>query len=177
MDLLTFILGCICHTVLILLFEGVFLFAILYKILDGVAKNMTEKYNDQLFQFIIKNGYGDYIEYDDNHRLIFKEPLSILLNGCAIDEKEYLKLQKYMPYIYYIVLLFALFIGGLIIIIISRYLNRKIDYKSILITSSVVFLLICGYAFMVLYYVLTQPYILNIEADIYKSFLDVYDST
>jgi hypothetical protein len=81
-----------------------------------------------------------------------------------------------MPYIIYAILLFVLFVSIVIIILISNSLNIKIDYLAIFICSVVSFILICAYAFLVLWYTLTQPYSLVIMKDIYSSILEVFNS-
>ena len=107
----------------------------------------------------------------------FYEPINLLLKACAIDEKKYLKIQNNMPYIVYGILLFVLIVCGLIILVIVNSYNIAINYKFIIITSGITFLLVSVYAFLVLYFILaTQPYVLNFEDDFYKAFLDTYNS-
>jgi hypothetical protein len=107
----------------------------------------------------------------------FFEPINVLLKACAIDEKKYLKVQDNMPYIVYGILLFVLVVCGLIILVIVNSYNIAINYKFIIITSAITFLLVSIYAFLVLYFILaTQPYVLNFEDNFYKAFLDTYNS-
>jgi hypothetical protein len=56
-------------------------------------------------------------------------------------------------------------------------MNIKIDYSFIIINSIIVFALICGVAFFILWsIVFTQPYTLDINVKLYKTFLDMYNS-
>jgi len=177
MEILTVLFGCSIHITLILLFEGIFLFGILYPILKRVANRITEKYSNVMFSELINKGYNNLIYINEQNKLNFEDPINIFLKACSIDEKKYLKTQDNMPYIIFGILLFSLLIFGIFIFILSKYLNINIDYKFVIITSIISFALICGYAFMVLYYILgTQPYVLNITADIYKAILDIFNS-
>jgi hypothetical protein len=178
MEILTLLFGCVVHIILILLFEGIFLFVILYPILVNVAVNKTSDYSNTIFRNIIEKGYGQFIVSNKNNKPIFNEPLYSLLLGCAVDEKIYNQQQDLMPYFVYSILLFVLLVSGVIMIMITRYFNIKINYRFVIINSIISFALICGYAFLVLWFILaTQPYILNIESDIYKAILDVYNSS
>lgn len=189
MELLTLLLSCSVHIILILLFEGVFLFAILFPILQRVANNMTRKYNELLFSKILNNGYSNfvitpgsnpnqyYIPYQSGLSYAFVDSINILIKACAIDETLYNRIQQYMPHIIYAILLFVLVIFGVIIVIISKKFNIKINYWFVIVNSIISFALICGYAFVVLWFILaTQPYVLNLEGGIYKTLLEFYNS-
>ena len=107
----------------------------------------------------------------------FFEPINLLLKACSIDEQKYLKIQDNMPYIIYGILLFVLIVCGVIILIIVNSNNITINYKFIIITSTIIFLLVSIYSFLVLYFILAkQPYVLNFEDNFYKAFLDTYNS-
>lgn len=166
MELLTLLLSCVVHIILILLFEGIFLFAILYPILTRVSNNMTTKYREFLHKQILMKGYGNAIA-----------PIKILIKACSIDEDSYNRTQKIMPYLMYAILLFVLIVCGVIIVIISNKFNVKINYWFVLLNSIISFALICGYAFVVLWFILaTQPYQLNLEGNIYKVLNESYAS-
>lgn len=195
-DIFTLLLGCAVHIILILLFEGIFLFAILYPILTRVAKRFAQKYNELIFTKIINQGFGNLVIHEDpssitydkntgygnytyNNDLIkysFIKPINTIIKACAIDEIDYIKIQKNMPFIIYGVLLFSLVIACVIIIILASVFKLSIDYKFVIVNSLISFALICGYAFTVLWFILaTQPYMLDLETHIYKTILSVYN--
>jgi hypothetical protein len=186
MEILTILLGCVIHITLILLFECIFLLGILYPILHKLANRMSQNLNQTIFRYIISALFpesyitttGEVDPKTGTKTFTFKEPIVSLFRACAIDEIKYLKIQENMPYIVSGILVFVLFVCGIIIIIIKKATNMIIDYKFVIITSTISFMLICWIAFMILWFILAkQPYVLNYEADIYSAALDVYNNT
>ena len=197
MSLLNFLLGCVIHIILILIFEGVFLFVILFPIVNKVAYKLTLKFNKIIFSIVSNMGYSQYInvnftniedaillgkypanfiiEIDLNDTLYttyhlqgnviysFKDPINNLVKGCSITETIYLQINQYMPYIIYSVLLFVLIVICIILICIAKIYNIKINVLYLIINSFIIFLLIASYAFLVIWYILTQPYALKIN--------------
>lgn len=228
MNLLTTIFSALLHIILVLVFEGVFLFAILYPILDWIVNYQTIDINNRIGEYMIANkipiteeakveplatlpvpqgknpdapGYTSskdnfaYLKYyyDNiykyntinnninnrypNKKQILSDTTKPLIAYGAIDEYNFLNIQKNIPYIIYAILVFVLFIIVGLIIMISNKLNIKIDYKFSIINSIIVFILIGGYAGALLWYcVFSQSYVLNIVARFYSIFLDVYNS-
>ena len=183
--ILSLFLGSFIHILLILLFEGIFIFVILFPILKNVANNISTDVNNSVFAYLLQNGYSANIVNNNPQNIqwwqpqpkqsySFKPPITTFLQACAIDEEKYLKMQTQMPYIIYAILLFVLCVSIIIIIVITKKFNIKIDYVHIGITSFISFILICSYAFIVLFFTLTQPYSLNLEADAYQTFLDLF---
>jgi len=110
-------------------------------------------------------------------KTIFTPSQKTLLRYGVVDETNFLKAQKYKPYIIYGVLCLSLFIIFIILVIISKKYNIEIDYKFSIINSIIVFILIGGYAGALLWYsVFTQPYIVNINKNIFETLLDTWNS-
>jgi len=110
-------------------------------------------------------------------KTIFTPSQKTLLRYGVVDETNFLKTQKYKPYIIYGVLCLSLFIIFIILVIISKKYNIEIDYKFSIINSIIVFILIGGYAGALLWYsVFTQPYIVNINKNIFETLLDTWNS-
>jgi hypothetical protein len=87
MNFLTVLLNCIIHIILILLFEGIFLFVILFPILKNAADKFYKKYNDEIFSVIIQKGFGNVIE--TGNKITFKPPLDTIIYSNVIDEQKY----------------------------------------------------------------------------------------
>lgn len=176
MNYLTILLSSVFHIILVLLFEGIFLFVILYPVLLRIANNISLNIN----HMIITNGYGqvpvnitsDKVFYD----ILTPQEATIVRSG-KVDENKYIQMEDKMPYIIYTVLQFSLIIMGIIVICVADRLRVVIDYKFILISSLIVFLLICGCAFGILWYsIFDQPYILDVNIGVLEAFLEIYNS-
>jgi len=167
MNYTTIILSCILHIILVLIFESVFLFGILYPILLRIADDITTNISNQFFNYIFRI---------TNNNSLSPEQIMILKSG-AVSEKIYLTTANVMPYIVFAFLELSLVFLGIIILLIASHMNIKIDYSFIIINSIIVFALICGVAFFILWsIVFTQPYTLDINVKLYKTFLDMYNS-
>lgn len=161
----TIIISCILHIVLVLIFEGIFLFGILYPLLKNLSQNITTDIGNQIYNYI----YSKTITFNPNE-------ITIMKSGYAA-EKIYLSTQDYMPYIVFAILETSLVFTGIIVILLAKYMNVKIDYWFIIINSAIAFGLICGIAFFILWnIVFTQPYTMDIYSKLCSAFLDTYYS-
>lgn len=205
MNLSTIFLNSIVHIILVLIFEGIFLFAILYKIIFALSSSISIDTNNSIYNTInplpvaYSNYYGYYnaVSYnydreleefyyiDKNNNRIYYNKLKPIFSSSQkticeigkIDETQFLKTQSLIPYIVYGSLLFLLVIMGIIIVIISKRNNTNIDYKFIIINSIFVFILICAYATVVIFFgIFGEPYSINIMKNIYQYILDVYSN-
>ena len=190
----TIILSGILHIILVLIFEGIFLFVILYPILTKISDNISKTISRKIFEFLLKdpnysnlivnpnkNNYYNILIYNnyllDNPNLKFNSNVTYILKSGATDEKIYITTENYMPYIIFIMLEVLLIITGIILIYIANRFNIKIDYMFIIINSIIVFGLICGVAFFILWtIVFTQPYSMDINSKLYSKFLEIYYS-
>lgn len=180
MHLQTAVFNSFIHIILVLFFEAVFLFGILYPLLTRIAKNITINVNNTIFDNILRFDIikeSDAFVYNPKTELFeFNNPfLKAMLESCAVDEKRYMMVQNYMPYIVFSVLVFSLLIGTIIWFFITRQLGLFIDWKFVFITSIISFGLICGFAFAILWFVVfTQPYVMDLNAELFETFLEVY---
>lgn len=181
MHLYTTVFGSFIHIILVLLFEAVFLFAILYPLLTRIANNITNEINNQAYSAIIQNNKNakKFISYNPETEKYYINEASIkaIFEYGAIDEKRYLKVQTYMPYIIFAILVFSLIIASIVWVLYTKHMGGSIDWLFVFITSAISFGIICLYAFGILWYVIfTQPYVMDINADLLETFLEVYNS-
>jgi hypothetical protein len=161
----TILISCILHIVLVLIFEGIFLFVILYPILKDLSHNISNDIGNQIYNFVFNN----ILTFNPSE-------ITIMKSGYAA-EKIYLSTQDYMPYIVFAILELSLIFTCIIVILLANYMNVKIDYWFIIINSIIVFGLICGIAFFILWNIIfTQPYTMDLYSKLCSAFLDTYNS-
>ena len=135
-------------------------------------KEDKELYADVPLNLLLQADINDSFYKRGDIIYSFKTPLDDIIKGCAVNEALYIKINQYMPYIVYAILLFVLIVCCIIIVILSKIFNIHIHYLYILVNSIIIFVLVVTYAFFVLYFTLTQPYVLNIDE---KAYLALYD--
>jgi hypothetical protein len=141
-----------------------------YDIFNPDYINQSKKYNNDLIKFASKYNL-------DNIKDIFTNDQKSLLQSCVNKETNFLEKQLKVPLVVYIIIILSLIALFIIILLISKKFNIPINYKFSIINSIIVFVLICGYASLLLWYsVFAQPYILNVNNSLFKSFLDYYNS-
>ena len=100
-----------------------------------------------------------------------------VLQNSIIVETKLIENNKYLPHFRYTILIVFMVLLLITIYNISKYYNIKINYKFTIINSIIVFLIICLYASLFLWYsVFSQPYVININKNLAKTFLDVFNS-
>jgi hypothetical protein len=182
MNYIIILINTIIHIILVLIFEGVFLFGILYPILKSKVLNLT---NNFTWQIIHK--FWDTIEWNKcstpNTKSQDLTPYFItpeeyaLLQIVQNKEETYIDSHKYYPYIVYTIIMTVLIVLVIIIIIISIYMNIYVNYKYIIINSIIVFIFICAIAGTILWYdVFTQDYQIDITKPFLEKFLEEYKS-
>ena len=148
------------------------------------SKTNSWKYNPEYLKkqnryWIWDNEKQSWIVNPEYNKLqtIFTPTETTILRSGVIDETIFLNTQKYKPYIIYSILCLSLVIIFVILLIISKKYSIEIDYKFSIINSIIVFILIGGYAGALLWYsVFTQPYVVNINKNIFQILLDTWNS-
>lgn len=183
MNYTTIIINTIIHIILVLIFEGVFLFGVLYPILTSEVLYIT----DNLTWHIIDK-IRPTIEWGKCYSKPPPPPQELtpfyitpdaykLIQLTEKSEKQYIDSNANYPYIVYAILMSILVSLLIIIICISRYMNYYINYKYILINSAIIFVLICAIAAIILWYdVFSQDYEINIEKPFLEKILEEYKS-
>ena len=182
MNFTIILINTLIHIILVLIFEGVFLFGVLYPILTHKVYNLTD-----YFTWSIINELWPTIKWDNcytaNNKPQNLTPYYItpeeykLIQVSEISEQNYIDSNKNYPYIVYSIIMSILTILVIIIIIISRYMNIYINYKYIIINSAIIFLFICGIAATILWFdVFSQDYQIDITKPFLEKFLEEYKS-
>ena len=143
---------------------------------------------------IVNNKYVDNPNYDNSHDkrisvngkwidnpnytlyTLFTPSQKSILRYGVVDEVEYFSKQEYVSYIIYAFILLALVTLLITIVIISKKYNIPIDYKFSIINTIIVTILIGGYAFVVMWYSVFNPYTLNIQKLIFENVMEFYKS-
>ena len=184
MNYTTILVNTIIHIILVLIFEGVFLFVILYPILKNQVESITNNFTWHILIDIIwpKINWGPcyYNSKSSGEALTpyFITPEEYaLLQIVQTKEEKYIDSHKYYPYIIYIILMSILIILVIIIIIISIYMNIYVNYKYIIVNSIIIFIFICAIAGTILWYdVFSQDYQIDITKPFLEKFLEEYKS-
>lgn len=219
MNLLTILFSSILHIILVLIFEGVFLFLILLPIINNIVKNITLQTHLPLYNNVLENNLllpmqipsppsnniyncktGKYdinpnyiiqnTQYNDKMNKFLSSQFNLgniknvlttsqnkLLESCINNEQTFIEKQKKVPSIVYILIMLSIVTLFGIVIMISKKFNIPINYKFSIINSIIVFILICGYSTLLLWYsVFTQPYHVNINNKLFQTFKNVYNS-
>jgi len=192
MNLLTICFTSIIHIILVLIFEGILLFVILLPLINGFVSNAVKESNYSIYKQLHPDSNNQKVFYwiwdykteklivnPEYYKLktIFTPNERTILRSGVIDETIFLNTQKYKPYIIYSILCLSLVIIFVILLIISKKYSIEIDYKFSIINSIIVFILIGGYAGALLWYsVFTQPYVVNINKNIFQILLDTWNS-
>lgn len=183
MNYTTILINTIIHIILVLIFEGVFLFVILYKTLALRVSNNTD-YFTWYFQshFVWPTiNWSNCVTPNTNPKditpyFITPEEYKIIQIGEQ-NEEDYINSNSNYPYTVYAILMTILIILLIIIIFISRNMNIYVNYKYIIINSVIIFLLICGLASTVLWFdVFSLKYKINIAKPFLEKFLEEYKS-
>ena len=181
MNYTTILINTIIHILLVLIFEGVFLFVILYPILTSKVLSITNNLTWNLFAKIIwptinwsncdttnPNDLTPYYITKDEYKLI---------QLTQSEELNYIDSHYNYPYIIYIILLSFLIILVIILIFVASYMNIYVNYRYIMINSFIIFLLICAVAGSILWLdVFSQNYQINIAKPFLEKFLEEYKS-
>jgi hypothetical protein len=182
MNYTTILINTIIHILLVLVFEGVFLFGILYPILARKVASKTNDFTRNMFIHIWPTIKWDNCNTPNNKPqdltpyYITPEEYK-LIQLVETKEKNYITSNSHIPYIVYGVIMSSLVILAIIIISISRYMNIYVNYKYILINSLIIFLFICGFASSILWFdVFLQDYQINISKPFLQKFLEEYKS-
>ena len=184
------LINTLIHIILVLIFEGVFLFAILYKVLAGKVLHLT-----RMLDYNILNSIWNYSDYSkccynqwDNPNCVNPNPKELnpyyitpqtykLLQIAQIPEQKYIDSRTKYPYIVYAIIMSVLVLLLIILIFISRYMDIYVNYKFIIINSSIIFLLICAIAAIILWFdIFNQDYQVNIAKPFLETFLEKYKS-
>jgi hypothetical protein len=183
MNYITIIINTIIHIILVLLFEGVFLFGILYPILKRKVKHITDKFTyDFYINKIMPSINWSKCSTPDNKPkdltpYYITPELYNLIQISETTEKQKLNSNINYPYIVYAIIISILFVLVVSIIFITRYMNIYVNYKYIFINSFIIFLLICGIASSILWFdVFSQDYNINIIKPFLIKFLEEYKS-
>lgn len=203
MNLITIIVNALCHIILVLILEGIALFAIFFSIIDFQAKYYNQFINSRINDIInpsnpsiaripriprpvtnyetmsmqqIYSILGDY--YDSLLVSPLTDMQSNIIKSCVINENKLIADNKYIPYIMYASLLIILILILIVVIFVSNKYNIIINYKFIAINTTIIFLLIGGFIGGFLWYsVFSQPYVLNVEKQMYEKCLEIYYNT
>lgn len=219
MNLITIIVNALFHIILVLILEGIALFAIFFSIIDYQSKRYTQFINSMINdkinpsnpnisvnnKIILSNAkivaknlafktiflainnknmtmqqqnsiWGDY--YDSLLVSPLTDMQSSIIKSCVINEHKLIADNKYVPYIMYASLLIILILILIVGIFVSNKYNIIIDYKFIAINATIIFFLIGGFIGGFLWYsVFSQPYVLNVEKQMYEKCLEIYYNT
>jgi len=175
MNILSSLFSSIIASILVTLFEGVFLFAILMPVID----RLTRRIGRIIYHNLMVRRYRYFNYYDGSNWVerdtIFTPTERTMLKYGVVDEELFLKRQKNIPYFMYALIQLVLVIGLVILIIISKTYKIDIDYKTSLIIGILGFFFICIFASTILWFsVFAQTYKLDINKKLFKSFTDTY---
>jgi hypothetical protein len=182
MNYTTILINTIIHIILVLIFEGILLFIILYPILANKVENITNKFTWQIFSKIWPTINWNKCNTSNNKPqdltpYYITPEMYKLIQITEQNEQHYIESNKYYPYIIYATIMSVLVVLVISIIIISRNMNIYVNYKYIIISSFIIFLLICGIAITILWFdVFTQDYNININKPFLEKFLEEYKS-
>ena len=184
MNYTTILVNTIIHIILVLIFEGVFLFGILYPILARQVTSITDNFTYDILVNIIwpkinwSKCYSKQKPSPKDLTPFFITPEEYTLIQLAeTEEQKYIDSNKNYPYIVYIILMSLLIILVIIIIIISIYMGIYINYKYIIINSIIIFIFICAIAGTILWFdVFSQDYQIDITKPFLEKFLEEYKS-
>ena len=184
MNYTTIFINTIIHIIFVLIFEGVFLFGILYPILAKKVFSITDNFTYHILVNIIWpkiNWYKCYSNPKPSPKdltpyFITPEEYN-LIQLAETEEQKYIDSNKNYPYVVYAIIMSVLIVLVLIIIFISIYMNIYINYKYILVNSFIIFLFICGIAATILWLdVFSQDYKIDITKPFLEKFLEEYKS-
>jgi hypothetical protein len=182
MNYTTILINTVIHIILVLIFEGVFLFVILYPILSHIVKKKTDNFTWQILNKIWptidwSSCYTSNTNPKDLTPYYITPELYKFIKMTQIDEQNYMASTTKYPYLVYAIIMSILVILLSIIIIFSRYMNIYVNYKYIIINSFIIFLLICAIAATILWFdVFNQDYKININKPFLKKYLEEYKS-
>jgi len=182
MNYTTILINTVIHIILVLIFEGVFLFVILYPILRHIVKKKTDNFTWQILNKMWptinwNNCNNPNANPQDLTPYYITPELYTLIKITQNDEQKYMDSTKNYTYIVYAVIMSFLVILLIIIIIFSRYMTIYVNYKYIIINSFIIFLLICAIATTILWFdVFNQDYKININKPFLKKYLEEYKS-
>ena len=190
MNYTTILINTLIHIILVLIFEGVFLFAILYKVLAGKVLHLT-----RMLDYNILNSIWNYTDWTKCCNYNWNPPNCVnpnpkelnpyyitpetykLLQIAQIPEQQHIDSHKKYPYVVYAIIMSVLVLSVIILIFLSRYMDIYVNYKFIIINSSIIFLLICAIAGMILWFdIFNQDYQVNIAKPFLETFLEKYKS-
>ena len=176
------LINTLIHIILVLIFEGVFLFGVLYPILTHKVYKLTDNFTWNIINEIwptIK--WGNCYTANNNPQELTPYYINPdeykLIQLSEIKEQEYIDSNNYYPYIVYIIIMSILVILVIIIIMISIVMNININYKYIIISSAIIFIFICAIAATILWFdVFSQDYQIDINKPFLEKFLEEYKS-
>ena len=188
MNYTTILVNTVIHIILVLIFEGVFLFSILYPILANKVEDIINDFTwNILYRQIWPTINFSKCSWPPNPNITIKPedltPYYItqekynLIQLVEKEEQKHIDSNKNYPYVVYTIIMTFLIILVLIIIFISIYMDLYINYKYIIINSIIIFIFICAIAATILWFdVFSQDYQIDITKPFLEKFLEKYKS-